>query len=96
MDVEEASQPVGADRLRPGQHRNYEFFANLCFRLGKAEDGLNRLRRAMRVNPNEPQLILALAAALAGQFRTDEAIELYWQAFDKSPALDDKLARSSS
>ncbi len=29
---------------------------------------------------------------MAGQFRTDEAIELYWQAFEKSTAVDDKLA----
>lgn len=75
----------------PGNTDNYEFFATLCFRLGKADDGLEALRRAMRLNPGEPQLILTLAGALSEQFRTDEAIELYWQAFDKGQALDDKL-----
>lgn len=77
----------------PGNTENYEFYANLCFRLGQPEEGLQSLRRAMRVSPNDPKLILVLAEALAGQYRTDEAIELYWQAFDKSPGLDDRLAQ---
>lgn len=77
----------------PGNTENYEFYANLCFRLGQSEEGLQALRRAMRVSPNDPKLILVLAEALAGQYRTDEAIELYWQAFDKSPALDDRLGQ---
>jgi tetratricopeptide (TPR) repeat protein len=77
----------------PGNTENYEFYANLCFRLGQSDEGLQALRRAMRVSPNDPKLILVLAEALAGQYRTDEAIELYWQAFDKSPALDDRLAQ---
>lgn len=78
----------------PGNTENYEFYANLCFRLGKSDEGLDSLRRAMRVSPNDPKLILVLAEALAGQYRTDEAIELYWQAFDKSPALDDRLGQT--
>jgi tetratricopeptide (TPR) repeat protein len=77
----------------PGNTENYEFYANLCFRLGQSDEGLQSLRRAMRVSPNDPKLILVLAEALAGQYRTDEAIQLYWQAFDKSPSLDDRLAQ---
>ncbi len=75
----------------PGNTQNYEFFASLCFRLGQTEEGLQTLRRAVRLNPGEPQLLLVLAGALSEQFRTDEAIELYWQAFDKGKALDDRL-----
>ena len=63
----------------------------MCFRLGRVEEGLDTLRRAVRINPGEPKLLLTLAAALAEQIRTDEAIELYWQAFEKSEALDDKI-----
>ena len=33
-----------------------------------------------------------MAAALAGQFRTDEAIELYWQRLKRHTQLDDKLS----
>ena len=39
----------------PGNVETYQFFADLCFRLGRTEDGLTALRRATRVNPNEPQ-----------------------------------------
>src|SRR4029077_11705658 len=76
----------------PGNVETYQFFADLCFRLGRTEDGLTALRRATRVNPNETQLLLALGSALAGQFRTDEAIEIYWQSFEKGRELDDKLS----
>ncbi|HEY2412465.1 MAG TPA: DUF1583 domain-containing protein [Pirellulaceae bacterium] len=75
----------------PGNVETYQFFADLCFRLNRPDEGLTALRRATRVNPNEPSLLISLASALAGQFRTDEAIELYWQAFEKHTQLDDKL-----
>jgi tetratricopeptide (TPR) repeat protein len=74
----------------PGNTDNYEFLAQMCFRLGKSDEGLEALRKAVRINPNEPHLIMALAAALADQLRTDEAIEVYWRAFDKSETLDDR------
>jgi tetratricopeptide (TPR) repeat protein len=76
----------------PGNIETQQFFADLCFRLNRVEDGLSALRRASRLNPNESSLLLSLGAALAGQFRSDEAIELYWQAFEKDKDLDDKLS----
>lgn len=75
----------------PGNSENYEFYAQLCFRLAQQEEGLQALRRAMRVNPTEPKLLLALASALAEQFRTDEALEMYWQAFDKGKEIDERI-----
>jgi tetratricopeptide (TPR) repeat protein len=75
----------------PANTESYDFYANLCFRLGKTDEGLQTLRRAVRLNPNDPKLALTLAESLANQYRTEEAIELYWQSFDKSTALDDKL-----
>ncbi len=74
----------------PGNTDNYEFYAQLCFRLGKAEEGLDALRKAARINPNEPQLMMALASALATQMRTTEAIEVYWRAFEKSEGIEDR------
>ncbi|MEX2138330.1 MAG: DUF1583 domain-containing protein [Pirellulales bacterium] len=90
--IDEALQ-AGRDLIAaaPGNSEHYEFFAQMCFRLGRAEEGLDTLRRAVRVNPGEPALLLTLAAALAEQIRTDEAIELYWQAFEKSEGLDEKI-----
>jgi len=42
----------------PGNVETYQFFCRAVFRLGRTEDGLTALRRATRVNPNEPQLLL--------------------------------------
>lgn len=75
----------------PGNVEAYQFFADLCFRLGRSEEGLAALRRATRTNPNEPNLLVSLATALANQFRPQEAIEIYWQAYDKERDLDGKL-----
>ncbi len=74
----------------PGNTDNYEFYAQLCFQLGKVEDGLDALRKAVRINPTEPALIMSLASALSREFRTDEAIEVYWRAFGKSEEIEDK------
>lgn len=76
----------------PGNTENQEFLASLCFRVGETEEGLQTLRKAIRLNPDEPALRLTLASHLAERFRTQEAIEIYWQAFDKASQLDDKLA----
>ncbi len=76
----------------PGNTDNYEFYAQLCFQLGKAEEGVKTLRKAVRINPTEPYLIMSLGAALSRQFRTDEAIEVYWRAFEKTDELDDQTS----
>ena len=76
----------------PGNTEHYDFLADLCFRLGEHEEGLQALRRAMRINPSDPKTAMALADALAAQFRTDEAIELYWNAWEKTTDLEGRLA----
>jgi tetratricopeptide (TPR) repeat protein len=76
----------------PGNTETHQFYADLCLRLGRADEGLAALRRATRLNPSEPSLLLSLASALANQFRQDEAIEVYWQAYEKERDFDDKLS----
>jgi predicted Zn-dependent protease len=76
----------------PGNTDNYEFYAQLCFQLGKADEGVDTLRKAVRINPTEPYLIMSLGAALSQQFRTDEAIEVYWRAFEKTDEVDDQTS----
>ncbi|MGP0063330.1 MAG: DUF1583 domain-containing protein [Isosphaeraceae bacterium] len=89
----DAALKAGHDLLAaaPGNPESYEFFSQLCFQLGRSEEGLDALRRAVRVNPNDTKITLTLAETLAGMYRTDEAIEMYWRAFDKAGELDDKL-----
>lgn len=85
---------AGRDLLAaaPGNPEHYEFFSQLCFQLGENEEGLQALRRSVRVNPTEPKGLLLLASALGEQFRTGEAIELYWRAFEKAGNLEDRLS----
>ena len=76
----------------PGNVERHQEFAELCFNLGEIEEGLDALRRASRANPSDPKASSTLADALARQFRTEEAIELYWRAFDRTKELDARLA----
>ena len=89
----DAALKAGRDLLAaaPGNPENYEFFAQLCFQLGRSDEGLDALRRAVRANPNDTKIILTLADTLAGQYQTEEAIEIYWRAFDRTDDLDHKL-----
>src|SRR5262245_42597338 len=84
---------AGRDLLAaaPGNPEHYKFYAELCFQLGDSEEGLESLRRSVRANPSEPSGLLTLGNALAERFRTGEAIELFWRAFDKTNDLDGKL-----
>src|SRR5262249_55464763 len=63
---------------------------NLCAELGEVEESLNTLRRAVRINPNDEKGLLSLGDALAREFRTEEAIELYWRGFDRAAGLESK------
>src|SRR5690606_1425897 len=36
----------------PGNTDNYEFYAQVCFRFGRTDEGLDALRKAVRINPN--------------------------------------------
>ena len=75
----------------PGNPEHAQFFADLCFQLGAPDEGLETLRRTARANATDPQALISLADALAREFRAEEAIELYWRAFDKTNDLDGKL-----
>ncbi len=89
----EPALKAGRDLLAaaPGSPETYEFFAQLCFGLGRPEEGLDALRRAVRANPAESGIVLRLAETLAGQYQSEEAIEMYWRAFDRAEDLDHKL-----
>ena len=89
----EQALAAGRDLLAaaPGNAENLQFFADLCFQLGDNEQGLEALRRAVRSGESDPRPMIALAEALARDFRTEEAIEQYWRAFDRTNDLDGKL-----
>lgn len=74
----------------PGNSEHYRFFADLCFRTGNGNRGLEVLRRNVRGNPNDPEAVSYLARMLSEEFETDEAIELYWRAFDLGKDIDER------
>lgn len=78
-------------RSAPGNTEHYEFLAQVSFRAGDIDQGLNALRKAVRINPNEPYLCLELASALAERGKSDEAIDVYWRAFDRAEKLEDQI-----
>src|SRR5204862_3778317 len=62
----EQAMQAGRDLLAasPGNPEVYKFFAELCFQLGDAEEGLEALRRSVRANPSDPAGLVTLANAL--------------------------------
>ncbi|MBS0201371.1 MAG: tetratricopeptide repeat protein [Planctomycetes bacterium] len=69
-----------------------DFFAGLCFRQGEYEEGIQTLRRAVRMNPSDQETLIKLAMALVEHGQTTEAIELLWRAFDRAKSLEERLA----
>lgn len=76
----------------PGNPQANRFYAEMCFRLGQPEKALASLRQAVRSNPADREALQALAEVLADEFRTDEAIELYWRAFEKTEDVNVRIS----
>lgn len=75
---------------QPANPDSYRFYAEKCFRVGRDDVGIDTLRRALKVAPRDKDAKRTLASALETRFRTDEAIELYWQVLDDDDDLSDK------
>jgi tetratricopeptide (TPR) repeat protein len=76
----------------PASPESYQFLARQAFRVGRGDEGVAALRRAMTVAPRDNASRRMLAGHFASRFQTDEAIELYWQAFRYESQADDKIA----
>ncbi len=74
----------------PGNPESYRFYATQCFRVGRDDEGIERLRRALRAAPRDRDAQRALASALDERFRTDEAIELYWALLEDTDDLSEQ------
>jgi len=91
-ETEEALQTC--DRLidfNPASPESYQFYARTAFSIGEDEKGFDALRRAMNIARRDNGPRDMLAAAFAERYRTDEAIDLYWQSFEFERDLDGKL-----
>lgn len=75
---------------QPGNPESYRFYADQCFKIGRDEEAIQTLRRALRAAPRDRDTRQTLASALANRFKTDEAIELYWELLEDSQAVDEQ------
>lgn len=80
----------------PASPESYLFYARTAFAASQDEAAIAALRRAMTVAPRDNAPRKMLAGHFADRYRTDEAIELYWQAFNFEPKTDDKINLISS
>lgn len=78
----------GVTEAAPGLPSSWQFLADTAFEAGDAELAVAALQRSVRLHPEDESALRALAATLAEQFRTAEAIELYWKALDIAPSAD--------
>ena len=68
-------------QANPSSIETYLFTASASFQLKRSENGIEALRRAMSIARRDTRPRVMLASEFAAQYRTNEAIELYWQAF---------------
>jgi tetratricopeptide (TPR) repeat protein len=76
----------------PGSPDASDFVAGLCFRLNRHDEGIQILRRSLRTNPGDTNLLMKLAAVLVDRGQLAEAVELLWRAFERARETQDKLA----
>ncbi len=71
-----------------GSIESFKFYADLCGQLGRTDERLDTLRRCLRINPRSSEAQQLLASQLAEDFKTDQAIELYWKMLDSGAELE--------
>ncbi|MEL6104563.1 MAG: tetratricopeptide repeat protein [Planctomycetota bacterium] len=75
----------------PASPESYQFLARTAFGVQRDEPAIAALRRAMSVAPRDNLPRRMLANHFADRFRTDEAIELYWQVFRYEAGIENKI-----
>ena len=75
----------------PASPESYQFLARTAFGVQRDEAAIAALRRAMTVAPRDNLPRRMLAGHFADRFRTDEAIELYWQIYRYEAGIENKI-----
>lgn len=79
-------------KTNPSSAESHGFLARIAQQLGRDDDAEAAMRRAITVAPRDAQPRRTLAASLADQFRTDEAIDVYWEAFGLLDDLEKQIS----
>ncbi len=74
-----------------GNAANSRFYADMLLGIGRRADGIEALRRAVRIDPSDQVSLGALADQLAESGQSDEAIEIVWRIFARTEDLQGKM-----
>ncbi|MDR1491809.1 MAG: tetratricopeptide repeat protein [Planctomycetaceae bacterium] len=96
-DMGQSDQAIETARLvmasGSGNAANSRFYAEMLFGVGRRSDGIEALRRAVRIDPADQVSLTALAEQLAQNNQLDEAIEIAWRIFDRTEDLQGKIGQ---
>lgn len=78
--------------VNPASTESYQFYARTALQAGRQDPAVEALRRAMNVARRDNGPRNMLAAHFASAYRTDEAIDLYWQALEFESKASDRIS----
>jgi len=75
----------------PASTESYQFYARTALQAGRQDSAVEALRRAMNVARRDNGPRNMQASIFADAYRTDEAIDLYWQALEYESKPNDRI-----
>ncbi|MCL2709529.1 MAG: tetratricopeptide repeat protein, partial [Planctomycetaceae bacterium] len=94
-DLGEMNQAIETARLvmatGAGNAANSRFYADMLLSIGRRADGIEILRRAVRLDPTDTTSLATLSDVLFDANDIDEALEIQWRIFDRTEDLQGKL-----
>ncbi|MEL6108802.1 MAG: tetratricopeptide repeat protein, partial [Planctomycetota bacterium] len=76
----------------PASAESYSFLAKVAFKAQKDEQAIDALRQALRIAPRDNLARRRLAHALGERYRTEETIELYFEAIRLESNHDERVS----
>jgi predicted Zn-dependent protease len=78
-----------------GNAANSRFYADMLLHVGRHADGIEALRRAVRLDPTDTVTLSALADGLFDAGEINEALEILWRVFERTEDLQSKIGTVS-
>lgn len=74
-----------------GNAANTRFYADMLLSIGRRDEGIEALRRAVRIDPSDRTTLNSLANALAEAGQTEESMQILWRIFQRTEEFQEKL-----
>jgi len=98
-DLGEMDKAIDTARLvmatGAGNAANSRFYAEMLLSVGRHKDGIETLRRAVRLDPTDTTTLSSLAEVLFDSGDIDEALEIQWRIFQRTEDLQGKIGAVS-